>query len=115
MFGMHLSNSSYAKVRQLLVHNQFALILHYLLTTSAQALDSARLRVLWRAFPAWGVSGGVIALGGRFAVCSDTARLTVSATHYHFIREIPLFARYEVRISIASWDDKWVCFIIVAH
>ena len=53
--------------------------------------------------------------GGRFAVCSNTARLTVSATHYHFIREIPLFARYEVRISIASWDDKWVCFIIIAH
>ncbi|KIM66440.1 hypothetical protein SCLCIDRAFT_322128 [Scleroderma citrinum Foug A] len=73
MFGMHLSNSSYAK-----------------------ALDSARLRVLWRAFPAWGISGGTLALG---------------ATHYHFIREIPLFARYEVRISIASWDNKWMYVI----
>ncbi|KAI6143375.1 hypothetical protein BKA82DRAFT_4185482 [Pisolithus tinctorius] len=70
MFGMHLSNSSYAK-----------------------ALDSARLRVMWKAFPAWSVSQGVIALG---------------ATHYHFIREIPMFARYEVRISIAAWDQKWL-------
>ncbi|KAL4070070.1 hypothetical protein V8B97DRAFT_1965357 [Scleroderma yunnanense] len=73
MFGIHLSNSSYAK-----------------------ALDSARLRILWKAFPAWAVSGGFIALG---------------ATHYHFIREIPLFARYEVRISIASWDNKWMYVI----
>ncbi|KAG6333978.1 hypothetical protein ID866_5114 [Astraeus odoratus] len=73
MFGMHLSNSSYAK-----------------------ALDSARLRIMWKAFPAWGVSRGVIALG---------------ATHYHFIREIPLFARYEVRISIVSWDSKWMYLI----
>lgn len=73
MFGMHLSNSSYAK-----------------------ALDSARLRVMWKAFPAWSVSRGVIALG---------------ATHYHFIREIPIFARYEVRISIAAWDQKWVYVI----
>ncbi|KIO05912.1 hypothetical protein M404DRAFT_508186 [Pisolithus tinctorius Marx 270] len=73
MFGMHLSNSSYAK-----------------------ALDSARLRVMWKAFPAWSVSQGVIALG---------------ATHYHFIREIPMFARYEVRISIAAWDQKWLYVI----
>ncbi|KAI6030091.1 hypothetical protein EDC04DRAFT_2712989 [Pisolithus marmoratus] len=73
MFGMHLSNSSYGK-----------------------ALDSARLRIMWKAFPAWSVSRGVIALG---------------ATHYHFIREIPIFARYEVRISIATWDQKWLYVI----
>ncbi|KAL4077811.1 hypothetical protein J3A83DRAFT_4216795 [Scleroderma citrinum] len=78
VFGMHLSNSSYAKIRPLL------------------ALDSARLRILWKAFPAWAVNGGFIVL---------------SATHYHFIREIPLFARYEVRISIASWDNKWMYVI----
>ena len=28
-----------------------------------------------------------------------------------FIREIPLFSRYEVRISIASWDEKWVSWL----
>ncbi|KAH7882582.1 hypothetical protein F5I97DRAFT_279688 [Phlebopus sp. FC_14] len=73
MFGMHLSNSSYAK-----------------------ALDSARLRVLVKAFPAWGRSGGQMALG---------------ATHYHFIREIPFFATYEIRTSIGSWDHKWMYLI----
>ena len=31
------------------------------------------------------------------------------ATHYSFIHEIPMLARYEVRTSIAAWDRKWVC------
>ncbi|KAF8837537.1 hypothetical protein BDN67DRAFT_972879 [Paxillus ammoniavirescens] len=73
MFGMHLSNSSYAK-----------------------ALDSTRLRAFMRAFPIWGRSGGQCPLG---------------ATHYHFIREIPPLATYEVRSSIASWDNKWIYLI----
>ncbi|KIK74397.1 hypothetical protein PAXRUDRAFT_836001 [Paxillus rubicundulus Ve08.2h10] len=73
MFGMHLSNSSYAK-----------------------ALDSVRLRALVKSFPTWGRSGGVFALG---------------ATHYHFIREIPALATYEVRYSIGSWDNKWMYFV----
>ena len=29
-------------------------------------------------------------------------------THYHFIREIPMLSCYEVRTSIAAWDQKWV-------
>ncbi|KIJ64173.1 hypothetical protein HYDPIDRAFT_187973 [Hydnomerulius pinastri MD-312] len=73
MFGMHLSNSSYAKV-----------------------LDSARLRALIKAFPAWGRSGGQMALG---------------ASHYHFIREIPFFAKYEIRLTFGSWDHKWIYLI----
>ncbi|KAJ7435193.1 hypothetical protein FB451DRAFT_370737 [Mycena latifolia] len=28
--------------------------------------------------------------------------------HFHFIREIPMFARYEVRASVGAWDDKWI-------
>ncbi|KAJ7469112.1 hypothetical protein FB451DRAFT_1400683 [Mycena latifolia] len=30
-----------------------------------------------------------------------------AATHYHFIREIPMVSRYEVRASIGAWDDNW--------
>ena len=32
----------------------------------------------------------------------------LKGTHYHFIREIPMLACYEVRTSIAAWDQKWV-------
>ncbi|KIJ12451.1 hypothetical protein PAXINDRAFT_101242 [Paxillus involutus ATCC 200175] len=78
MFGMHLSNSSYAKA------------------SPVQALDSARLRALMMAFATWGRSGGQCHLG---------------ATHYHFIREIPPLATYEVRSSIASWDNKWIYLV----
>ncbi len=30
------------------------------------------------------------------------------ATHYKFLREIPMFSRYEMRISLGTWDHKWV-------
>ncbi|KAF9236535.1 hypothetical protein BU15DRAFT_49876 [Melanogaster broomeanus] len=73
MFGLHLSNSSYAK--------------------ASPAFDSARLRALITSFPAWGRSGGQMALG---------------ATSYHFIREIPPLVTYEVRLTIGSWDHKWM-------
>jgi hypothetical protein len=35
------------------------------------------------------------------------------ATHYHFIREIPVFARYEIQTVIGAWDDKWVRYSIL--
>jgi hypothetical protein len=28
--------------------------------------------------------------------------------HFTFLHEIPMFSNYEVRISIAGWDNKWV-------
>jgi hypothetical protein len=31
-----------------------------------------------------------------------------AATNHNFIREIPMFARFEVRMSIGAWDEKWV-------
>ncbi|KAF9017436.1 hypothetical protein BDZ89DRAFT_1074821, partial [Hymenopellis radicata] len=37
--------------------------------------------------------GGHIALGG---------------THYMFLKEIPILASYEVRISMATWGEKWI-------
>jgi hypothetical protein len=34
--------------------------------------------------------------------------VAVGATHYDFIREIPMLASYEVRVSLKAWDQKWV-------
>ncbi|KAJ7247099.1 hypothetical protein C8J57DRAFT_1241247 [Mycena rebaudengoi] len=36
------------------------------------------------------------------------AWIPLAATHYHFVREIPIFARYEIRTTIGAWDDKWI-------
>ena len=36
------------------------------------------------------------------------AYVRVVGTHFRFIKEIPLFARYEMRVRIAAWDEKWV-------
>ena len=30
------------------------------------------------------------------------------ATHFTFLREIPLFSHYELRSTLMSWDNKWV-------
>jgi len=38
--------------------------------------------------------------------------MALAATHYHFIREIPMLASYEVRVSVATWDQKW--FYVIA-
>jgi cephalosporin-C deacetylase-like acetyl esterase len=34
--------------------------------------------------------------------------LALGATHYTFHREIAMFANYEMRVNVASWDEKWV-------
>jgi hypothetical protein len=39
--------------------------------------------------------------------------MPLAATHYYFIREIPTFASYEVRMSVQAWDQKWVCVNLV--
>ncbi|KAF6756163.1 hypothetical protein DFP72DRAFT_894752 [Ephemerocybe angulata] len=33
--------------------------------------------------------------------------IPLAATHYHFIREIPMLAVYEIRSRIVAWDQKW--------
>jgi acyl-CoA thioesterase FadM len=75
-YNGHLSNSSYAK-----------------------ALDAARLKLVLKALPAFGRSGGWMALG---------------STHFHFIREIPFLSNYEMRLSIGAWDHKWM-FVIARY
>ncbi|KAI0301515.1 hypothetical protein B0F90DRAFT_1628508 [Multifurca ochricompacta] len=56
-------------------------------------LDSARMNSALSYFLYFARSGGWIGL---------------AATHFHFLREIPMFARYEVRSQIVGWDRKWL-------
>jgi len=59
-------------------------------------LDSARFKAALHLFPHFFRAGGWVPL---------------AATHYNFIREIPMFASYEVRMSIGGWDDKWIYIV----
>ncbi|KAJ7669412.1 hypothetical protein DFH06DRAFT_1125768 [Mycena polygramma] len=43
------------------------------------------------------------------------AFLVLAGTHFEFIREIPMFTKYEARVSIAAWDDKWDKKTSVGH
>ncbi|KZP28434.1 hypothetical protein FIBSPDRAFT_1039559 [Athelia psychrophila] len=64
----------------------------------AKTYDLARMKTALAYFPSFFRVGGWIALG---------------ATHYHFLREIPLLHNYEVRLRVGSWDQKW--FYVVAR
>jgi len=55
-------------------------------------LDIARFIAGTRLSPTIFRVGGWIALG---------------ATHFKFLREIPIFSTYEMRTTIATWDHKW--------
>ena len=62
-------------------------------------------------FPYYGRAGGWIALAGKRFPLDEIygfSTLWLTGTHFHFIREIPMFARYEVRSQIVGWDHKWV-------
>ncbi|KIK79910.1 hypothetical protein PAXRUDRAFT_160004 [Paxillus rubicundulus Ve08.2h10] len=69
----HLSNSSYAKIR-----------------------DVALAQFSVKACPTFVGVGGCVILG---------------SSHYQFLREIPLFARYEIKLSIGAWDQKWMYLV----
>ncbi|KXN85929.1 Protein THEM6 [Leucoagaricus sp. SymC.cos] len=62
----------------------------------AKTLDSARFYMALDMFIMFFRAGGWLALGG---------------THFIYLREIPVMQEYEVRSSIASWDQKWL-FIV---
>ncbi|KAI0270445.1 hypothetical protein BC834DRAFT_861422 [Gloeopeniophorella convolvens] len=59
--------------------------------------DSLRLRAACRAFPDFLRAGGWIELG---------------ATHFQTLHEIPYLTRYEMRLSIASWNETWMFLIL---
>lgn len=86
---MHISNSSYAK-----------------------NLDPVRMKVLMAWFPIFLSDGWWIGLAGVCNNCFLILRVTglnTIAAHYHYIREIPIGVKYQIRVSIGGWEnDKWV-------
>lgn len=60
-------------------------------------LDAARFHAALKICPTFYRAGGWVPL---------------AATHFKFIREIPLFARYEIRMTLAAWDEKWAYVVI---
>ncbi|KAJ7469142.1 hypothetical protein FB451DRAFT_1560152 [Mycena latifolia] len=62
-----------------------------------KALGRARMRTTIHTFP-------------NSSRCGGWAPL--AATHFHFIHEIPMCARYEVRPSVGAWDDKWAMVVM---
>ncbi|KAJ7846575.1 hypothetical protein B0H14DRAFT_3454266 [Mycena olivaceomarginata] len=70
--------------------------LHMSNSSYAKALDSARFRLALATFPSIFRCGGWVPL---------------AATHFHFIREIPMLSTYEVRASIGAWDGKWIWYV----
>ena len=69
-YNMHLSNSSYAKIN-----------------------DMVRLK---------------FALASFATLFRDRGWMALGATYYSFLREIPIGTKYEVRMYLGSWDNKWV-------
>ncbi|KAJ6470256.1 hypothetical protein C8R47DRAFT_1149159 [Mycena vitilis] len=70
--------------------------LHMSNSAYPKILDMVRMKAALEHFPAYLRTGGFLVLAG---------------THFEFIREIPMFTRYEARVSIAAWDDKWLYLI----
>jgi hypothetical protein len=68
-------------------------------------------------FPSFVLAGGRVALAGTSCVAvlpqpTLLINLSRAGTHFQFLREIPMFARYEVRSQIVGWDHKWVRFTL---
>ncbi|KAI0833654.1 hypothetical protein BC628DRAFT_1406623 [Trametes gibbosa] len=73
--------------------------LHLSNSSYPKHLDAARFTYGLRCCPTFFRVGGWMGLG---------------ATHFTFLREIPIFAHYEMRVSAMSWDNKWL-FIVTRY
>lgn len=60
---------------------------------STQNFDYARMRAFVHWFPSLILNG---------------TRLGLGASHYHYIKEIPIGTHYEVRVNIVGWEEKWI-------
>ncbi|RXW19054.1 hypothetical protein EST38_g6814 [Candolleomyces aberdarensis] len=58
----------------------------------AKTLDAARFKAAIELFP---------------LLFRETAWIPLAGSYFHFIREIPMLASYEVRSRVAGWDSKW--------
>ncbi|KAJ7595317.1 hypothetical protein C8J56DRAFT_922086 [Mycena floridula] len=66
--------------------------LHLSNSSYAKTLDRARFEAVLASFPQFLRAGGILPL---------------AATHFYFVKEIPILSSYEVRTNTGSWDDKW--------
>ncbi|KAF5371328.1 hypothetical protein D9758_004223 [Tetrapyrgos nigripes] len=67
--------------------------LHLSNSSYPKIVDCARFKIAVETCPQFLRVGGHIAL---------------AATHFYFIREIPVLAPYEIHLSLGSWDHKWI-------
>nr|VWO99772.1 Phosphate:H symporter (Phosphate:H symporter, variant) [Ganoderma boninense] len=67
--------------------------LHLSNSSYPKRLDAARFRFGLLLSPTFFRCGGWMGLG---------------ATHFTFLREIPIFSHYELRSTLMSWDNKWI-------
>jgi len=68
--------------------------LHLSNSSYAKNLDFVRMNAAVRCFPGFHRAGGTLALAGA---------------HFQFIKEIPMFADYEVRLYFGGWEEgKWI-------
>ncbi|KAI0749601.1 hypothetical protein C8Q80DRAFT_1232236 [Daedaleopsis nitida] len=67
--------------------------LHLSNSSYPKRLDAARFKFALKSLPTFFRTGGWMGLG---------------ATHFTFLREIPMFSPYEIRVSLMSWDHKWI-------
>lgn len=90
-YNKHLSNSSYAKVSLL------SIVFHAAPYTFVvcQNLDYARMKACVELFSPVFAPGVWMALG---------------AGSYQFLKEIPMLTDYEIHISLAGFEEKWVSF-----
>ncbi|KAI0325446.1 hypothetical protein GY45DRAFT_1356733 [Cubamyces sp. BRFM 1775] len=70
--------------------------LHLSNSSYPKHLDAARFKYALQACPTFFRVGGWMGLG---------------ATHFTFLREIPMFSHYEMRVSVMSWDNKWIYIV----
>ncbi|KAI8982728.1 hypothetical protein BD414DRAFT_537748 [Trametes punicea] len=70
--------------------------LHLSNSSYPKHLDAARFKYALYCCPTFFRAGGWMGLG---------------ATHFAFLREIPMFSNYEMRVSVMSWDHKWIYIV----
>ncbi|KAI0338644.1 hypothetical protein BDW22DRAFT_1348350 [Trametopsis cervina] len=73
--------------------------LHLSNSSYPKHLDWARFRMALGTCPTFFRAGGWIGL---------------AASHFKFIREIPMFTTFEMRTTIAAWDNKWM-FVVTRY
>lgn len=67
--------------------------LHLSNSAYGKNFDYARMRAFVHWFPSLILNG---------------SRLGLGASHYHFIKEIPIGHQYEIRVNIVAWEEKWI-------